>query len=151
MVKYVVIIGTALILAVGCLAAYAIISSLKRRQETDFFDAEQDSCQWYVEFWSIAQGMKFMIQFAEQVVLGRGLPGETYGQTVGVAPEQTIAREQCWLFTYNGRLMIENLAAINRTVRNGVQLKVPECLQIGDRITMGVCTFLITDVRYVAP
>ena len=151
MVKYVVLIGTALILLFGCLIAFAIISGLKRRQEMEGFDMAQECCQWYVEFWSVAQGMKFMINFADQVVLGRGLPGETYGQTVGVAAEQTIAREQCWLFTYNGRLLIENLATINRTVRNGAQLKVAECLQIGDRITMGVCTFLITNIEYIAP
>ncbi|MBE6984354.1 MAG: hypothetical protein E7434_01845 [Ruminococcaceae bacterium] len=149
MMEYIVIIGILLIGLFGSLAAIAILSNLRKRQEAEEYDDEMDCCQWYVEFWNVAYGTKFMITFGEQVVLGRGLPGETYGQTVGLAPDETIAREQCWLFTYNGRLMIENLATINRTIRNDVQIKVPECLQIGDRITMGVCTFLITDIRCI--
>lgn len=151
MTEYIVIIGTLLIVLFGGLLAVVLVSNLKKRQAEEELDFGGEFCQWYVEFWNVAQGTKFMINFCDQVVLGRGLPGETYGQTIGVAADATIAREQCWLFTYNGRLLVENLATINRTVRNDVQLKVPECLQIGDRITMGICTFLITNIQCVAP
>ena len=136
----------------------------------DYEGREPAPCRWQVEFWNVSQGIKFLVTFGQQVFLGRGLPGETYSQIIsvvpeetislfpeqkevirqiiGVAAEETIAREQCAIFTYNGQLFIENLATVNRTVRNGVQLKVPECLQIGDRITMGISTFLVTNIEY---
>ncbi len=148
MVTEIVIIGIVLIGLFGTLIGFVVLNSLRNRHEEDC-EEEPEYCQWYVEFWNVAYGTKFMITFCEQVVLGRGLPGELYGRTVGLAPDETIAREQCWLFTCDGRLVIENLAKINRTVRNEMQLNMPEYLQIGDRITMGVCKFLITDIRCV--
>ena len=148
-VTVVAILATTLILVV---VALAVALAFANRRRKDYDESEENWTKmpyWYVELWDISHGMKVPVSFYESVILGRGFPGEIYGNVFALHPDATIAREQCLLYGTDGGLAIKDLAQVNPTMRNGVRMQYAEYLQIGDRLTMGTTIFMVTDISYI--
>lgn len=138
-----VIAAVIIVLMATCIAIVIVVFPGKRDRK----EAEEQDDLWCVEMWNIAQGYMVRIQFANNLVLGRG---NLYSYVVDAIPIQmdaTISREHCMFFEQFDRLYVYNMSAVNPVVINGRRLNQPAPLQTGDRMELGNSVFLVTNVE----
>lgn len=123
--------------------AIVIVAFVGKRDRQEGWEPDD---QWCVEMWNISQGYMLRLQFANNLVLGRGNLYSYVVDTIPVNMDATISREHCMLYEQNDRIYVWNMSAVNPAMINGRRLNQPMLLQVGDRLELGNSVFLVTNV-----